>query len=121
MLNYIIEHCLLLQSKQHMRFSILLLVVVVMVIACNESADNKKGPPNGKRIYHQYCTSCHGEDGQMAANGALPLPLSKMELDDRIFIITEGRRLMMPFKEELTDAEIRAVAVFTLSEFKQTK
>lgn len=97
-----------------------------------EPVDPANYPPNGRRIYEQYCASCHGVQGEGAENwkqrneaGELPPPPHDetghtwRHGDSMLFrMIAEGWRdpfnktdhLTMPaFGDELTDGEIKAV------------
>lgn len=73
-----------------------------------------KKPLDGKKIFRQYCVTCHGVDGTMGANGAHDLSKSELPLTDRINVITNGRNTMTPFKGLLSDEKIAAVAAYTL-------
>jgi len=68
---------------------------------------------DGKKIYRQYCITCHGVNGDMGASGAFDLTTSKLTLDEKIAVITNGRNTMTPFKGLLSEAKIKAVAEFT--------
>ena len=69
--------------------------------------------PDGMAVFRQYCVACHGADGKLGLNGAKDLGASALTLDERIEVITKGRKLMTPFAEVLTPEEIRAVAEYT--------
>ena len=68
---------------------------------------------DGAKIYRQYCVTCHGVKGDMGASGALDLTETKLTLDEKIAVITNGRNTMTPFKGLLTEAKIKAVAEYT--------
>ena len=74
-----------------------------------------KTPPKivGKKIYKQYCITCHGLYGDMGASGAANLTESKLSLDERIQVITNGRNTMAAFKSLLNEDKIKAVAKYT--------
>lgn len=74
-----------------------------------------KTPPkiDGKKIYKQYCITCHGLYGDMGASGAANLAESKLSLDERIQVITNGRNTMAAFKSLLNEDKIKAVAKYT--------
>ncbi|MFZ4427176.1 MAG: c-type cytochrome [Saprospiraceae bacterium] len=75
-------------------------------------ASNPK--PDGEKIYKTYCVTCHGLYGDMGASGAANLTKSKLPLDERIKVITNGRNTMTGFKALLTPDKIKAVAKYTL-------
>ncbi len=76
-------------------------------------ADNPASAPDGMAIFRQYCVVCHGADGKLALNGAKDLSASTLTPEERINIITNGKKLMTPFNEVLTPEEIKAVAEYT--------
>lgn len=77
-----------------------------------------KPAPDGKKIYKQYCVTCHGLYGDMGASGAFNLTTSELSVDERVNVITNGRNTMTPFKSLLSPEKIQAVAKYTL-ELKQ--
>ena len=77
-----------------------------------QHADAMAGHP-GEAVYKQYCVACHGADGKLGLSGAKDLGASTLTLDERIEVITKGRKLMTPFGEVLTPEEIRAVAEYS--------
>ena len=68
---------------------------------------------DGKKVYRQYCVTCHGVNGDMGASGAVDLTMTKLTLDEKIAVITNGRNTMTPFKGLLSEAKIKAVAEYT--------
>lgn len=97
-----------------------------LVYACGDS--NKEGKPagddhaaptnanaDGEKIYKTYCVTCHGLYGDMGASGAFNLKTSVLPVEERINVITNGRKAMTPFKELLTPEKIKAVAEYTLT------
>jgi mono/diheme cytochrome c family protein len=69
--------------------------------------------PDGAAIFRQYCVTCHGADGKLGLNGAKDLSASILTPEERINIITYGKKIMTPFNEVLTPEEIKAVAEYT--------
>jgi len=70
---------------------------------------------DGKKIYKQYCVTCHGVYGDMGASGAANLATSKLKLNERVAVITNGRKTMASFKALLDKAKIKAVAEYTMT------
>lgn len=109
-------------------FGILICAAVLLCIACGSAEEQVNGSaaaaqtvhadkaayaPDGMAIFRQYCVVCHGADGKLALNGAKDLSASILTLEERINIITNGKKLMTPFNEILTPEEIKAVAEYT--------
>ena len=102
---------------------------LLFVTAC-ESADEKiarrsaeaaqqgggaPSAPDGAAVFRKNCTTCHGADGALGLNGAKDLGASTLSLEERVIIITEGKKLMTPFGAILSPEEIKAVAEHTLT------
>lgn len=64
-------------------------------------------------VFRQKCVLCHGADGALGLNGAKNLGESTLSLEDRINIITNGKKLMAPFNTVLSPEEIKAAAEYT--------
>lgn len=58
------------------------------------------------------CTTCHGTDGKLGISGAKNLTLSTKNLEEKIDIITNGKNMMMPYKNLLTADQIKTVAEY---------
>lgn len=71
--------------------------------------------PDGMAVFRQKCVTCHGSDGTLGLNGAKDLTQSPLKLEERINIITNGKKLMTPFSTVLSPEEIQAVAEYTLT------
>ena len=71
-----------------------------------------KGNRKGKIIYKQYCVACHGADGKMALNGAKDLSISEIDMKERINQITNGKGMMTPYKDILSEEQIKNVAEY---------
>lgn len=69
----------------------------------------------GKKTFDTYCILCHGADGKLGLNGSKDLSISILTTAERIDQVTNGKGLMTPFKEILTEAEISAVVNYTES------
>lgn len=72
----------------------------------------------GRLIYKQYCVICHGADGKLAVSDAKDLSVSTIDMEERINQITNGKGLMTPYKDILSEEQIRDVAEY-LDELKQ--
>lgn len=76
----------------------------------------KKEPPtqkpDGKTIYMERCTSCHGMDGKLGFGGAKNLITSNYSLGHIINQVTHGKGAMAGYKNILTAEEIFAVSEY---------
>ena len=89
----------------------------------NAGNSNKKEPApkvvDGKKVFKKNCTVCHGLYGDMEVNGAKNLNLSILSKAERIEIITNGKKIMTPFKGVLSAEQIEAVAQYTIDAFQK--
>lgn len=69
---------------------------------------------DGAKIFRKYCVTCHGSDGKLGLSGAKNLTVSALTQEERIAMISNGKGLMAAYKGTLSDAEIQAVAEYTL-------
>ena len=108
-----------------MRFLLILAGLAALVFACNDAADDKSAAAkplkktekkyDGKKIFQKNCVQCHGVYGNSEINGAKNLQVSKLNREERIHIITNGKGVMTPYKDVLKPAQIEAVAEYTES------
>ena len=102
------------------------LALAGFVLACGNSGSEGQlavsagGPgmadkPDGKKIYKQYCVTCHGLYGDMGGGGAFNLQKSQLSPEERIMVITKGRNAMAPFETLLKKKEIKAVAEYIVT------
>lgn len=101
-----------------MKLWLVFLSLVALAVACGHSPAGEEAgkakKPDGEKIYKTYCITCHGLYGNMGGGGAFNLQVSKLNEEERILVITNGRNAMTPFKTLLSAEEIEAVAKYTL-------
>lgn len=95
-----------------MKKTITTLVIIATIIAC--AGEKQIDLKMGENIWKTNCVICHGHDGKLSVNGAKDLALSKMNVEERIVLITEGKNQMLPFKSLLSEEKIEAVAHYSL-------
>ena len=97
-----------------MRSLVFIVVLGLYLSACStEGVGNKK--ISGSELYKIRCVSCHGTDGRMGLNGAIALPASTLNLDQRISVVMNGRNIMPAFSGLMSESEIKAVVEFTMT------
>ncbi len=85
--------------------------IVLLVVSCvNESSNQKKG----KQIFEKNCSTCHGLKGSLQASGASDLTISKLNKQQLIQVIRDGRRSMGSYKGTLSDSQIDSVAKYVM-------
>ncbi len=70
---------------------------------------------NGEQVFKKYCITCHGADGKLGVNGAKDLTACKFTLAERENQVRKGKNTMTPFEGILTEAQIKAVAEYTMT------
>lgn len=91
--------------------------MTVFVVACNSnSSKSNENELTSNRpaaeIYTAYCVQCHGEDGKKGTLGAKDLTISPLTTNERIDIITNGKRSMPSYKASMSKQEIENVAKY---------
>lgn len=106
-----------------MKIKIASFFIILIIFACGGTKEIAMSEELilGKEKFKLYCSPCHGIDGKLAINGAKDLTKSISGLKGKIKIITNGKGLMTPFKGVLTEAEIEAVAKYTIHLRKKSK
>lgn len=90
--------------------------MAIAAIACSsKGGDKSKGDTaiDAEKIFKINCVLCHGEDGKLGLNNSKDLTVSKLTLDERIAMVTNGKNLMTGFGSILEKDEIKAVAEYT--------
>lgn len=67
---------------------------------------------NIESIYLSQCVRCHGDDGKLGLSGSTDLSTSTIDKSTRIDIISNGKGLMPPFQNTLTEEQIIAVSEY---------
>ncbi len=67
---------------------------------------------NGKLLYNAACASCHGADGKLGLTGASDLTATTFTHSEKVAIITDGKGNMTPFRGQLSEQDIEAVATY---------
>ena len=81
--------------------------------ATSSQDSGKQQDVSGKEVYQQYCKNCHGADGTMELNNAANLATSEMTEEEMRNIIRNGKKMMMAYKNVLSEKEIDAVIKYT--------
>jgi mono/diheme cytochrome c family protein len=107
-------------KKKKMAFAAIV-VLIGLLASCNDNGSTQtpgttvSPDSKGAQVYGQYCVSCHGKDGKLGLSGASNLMVSVLTKPEVKEVVTNGRRLMSPFKDVLKQDEIDAVADYVLT------
>ncbi len=97
-----------------MKGSILAAVLsVTALLACGggqtPTTRSDTGAVDGRALYVQHCTLCHGADGKLGLNLAKDLTTSGLSAPEMVAIVKFGRNAMTPFRHILSPEEVDAV------------
>lgn len=107
--------------KHAIIINFIIIAALTLVIGCGKQEakphTDKKVQQNpaaysGKDIYTKYCRLCHGSDGTLGLANAADLSISVLTFDEKVQVITEGRKGMTSFKDQLTPEQILEVAKY---------
>lgn len=87
----------------------------VTVNGNNSGEETASNEHPGKALYKQYCVTCHGADGKLGLNGAMDLTMSLVPRKEAINQVTNGKGMMTPFKDLMTEEEIEQVVDYTIT------
>lgn len=107
---------------------LILIAFVVTIFACSNDTNKTTATANsssakkevavvdGKAVYQKNCIACHGVNGDMGVSGAANLAASKLTLEERVAVVTNGREgtAMVSYSSLLDEDEIKAVCAYTL-------
>ena len=97
-------------------------LIVVSFGLAHKAKDAKAGEKtvalNGKEIFKDKCSVCHGDDGKKGASGAKDLSVTQLPHVGIVEIITNGKNTMAAYKEALTAEQIEAVASYIETDLK---
>lgn len=92
------------------------LFALVAMLACSSTSDGPEAsatitaaPPDGAKLFQMQCTLCHGRDGKLGLSGAKDLTVSALTREQMILLVTDGKGMMMPYKNVMRPEEIEAV------------
>ena len=110
--------------------SLLVFVLCITIIGCVQKTKERKkkfalqstkyhlkteGPaPEGKALFIQYCSACHGNDGKKDLNGVKDLTVNNKGINKIIKRITTGKENMPAFKTILTERQVLEIAKYVV-------
>ncbi len=93
------------------------LVILLLSSACSSGkkkvTDRDSGPAvisDVHALFVQRCATCHGTEGNLSRGGAKKLTESTSDIHEIISQIRDGKGAMPPFRDMLSEAEIKALA-----------
>jgi len=97
-------------------------LIVVSFSLAYKAKDAKAGPKtiaiNGKEIYTEKCSLCHGDNGKLGQAGAKDLSATQLPHAGIVEIITKGKNTMASYKGVLSPEQIEAVALYIETDLK---
>jgi cytochrome c6 len=99
--------------------------LLALLLAASCSSGNQQTPASGNdasgnnapatdvtALYVSKCAVCHGNDGKAGVGGAFDLSTSTLDKAGAAAVIANGRKAMRAYKDELSPAEIEALATY---------
>ncbi len=89
-------------------------LALAAALACTADDGGETGRSPGAAIYAERCARCHGADGgggigPQLGDGAVA---ERLDVDEMVAVVTQGRNTMPAFGGTLDDEEIREVAEY---------
>jgi len=95
--------------------ALLFTVLTTLVLSCGWEASSATlaraadGPGGGAELFNANCALCHGRKGDLGMNGAKDLTVSTLSRPEMIALVSNGKGVMMPYKNVLTPKQIEQV------------
>lgn len=84
---------------------------IILLSACSNNPNASENTAlSGADLYVKNCAVCHGNDGKKGLSGSSDLSTSTLDYTSLVDVITNGRKIMPPFKASLKAHEIEAIA-----------
>jgi cytochrome c5 len=110
------------KKKNKVLASLSFFLIVVSFTLAYKAKDAKAGTTiasvEGKQIFEEKCTLCHGSDGKLGLNGAKDLTISQLSHTDIITLVANGKNSMPAFNISLSPEQIEAVAAYVETDLK---
>lgn len=85
-----------------------LTIIVLVVFACS-SAPKEQKKADGKTLFTENCSTCHGDDGKAGVMGAADLSRSALDKNSMYGIIKGGKGAMTGFSAVLSEEQVYSV------------
>ena len=82
---------------------------IIAALGYHTAASAQNPPLTGRALFEKKCATCHGNDGTRGRWGAANLRLSKLDNNELLYTISNGRGFMPNWKKKLTAGQISSV------------
>ena len=92
--------------------NLIITTTILILFACGDEqqSSTQNNKLSSADLYIKNCAVCHGNDGKKGLSGASDLSASTLDYSSIVDVITNGRKIMPPFKASLKTQEIEAIA-----------
>jgi mono/diheme cytochrome c family protein len=87
----------------------LILFIVIALLDYHHTAYAQNPPLTGRTLFEKKCATCHGNDGTRGRWGAKNLQISKLDNDELLNTISNGRGIMPNWGKRLSVTQISSV------------
>jgi mono/diheme cytochrome c family protein len=102
----------LLQKIKPLIMKNFLVVLTFYCVTTVEAQPVKTTFENGKTVFQNNCIRCHGHDGKLGKQGAKNLQISKLNDNQLLAVISNGKWAMPKWKKVLTPEQLSAVTTY---------
>ncbi|MGH2665612.1 c-type cytochrome [Flavobacterium sp.] len=85
------------------------LLLLMLMVTRGSYSNITEGPGDGKAIFENECSKCHGKDGARGRFGAKNLQKSRLTDAEYLKIISNGKSIMPAWKRRLSGEQINQV------------
>ncbi|MEZ2336648.1 cytochrome c [Mucilaginibacter sp. RCC_168] len=84
-------------------------LITIAILVYHHAAYAQNPPLTGKALFEKKCATCHGNDGTRGRWGAKNLQLSKLDNNELLNTISNGRGIMPNWGKKLSISQISSV------------
>jgi mono/diheme cytochrome c family protein len=84
-------------------------LIIIAVLGYYNAAYAQNPPLTGRALFEKKCATCHGNDGTRGRWGAKNLQISKLDNNELLNTISNGRGIMPNWGKKLSAIQISSV------------
>jgi len=84
-------------------------LITIAILGYHHTVYAQNPPLTGRALFEKKCATCHGNDGTRGRWGAKNLQISKLDNDELLSTISNGRGIMPNWGKKLSAGQISSV------------